>query len=567
MDRDSIPLERRRTMHGMNATGLVALLLLSLSHLPVASSIQTGNLNGTGTAVTLATTHAVDRGNRITSIATQYQSQTPTSTPIIHDIAGNIASDGIYYYQYDAWNRLVQVNLLGEAVIGSDGRVESGEPKDVVARYAYDGLGRLIRKQSAVNTGETYIQSKDLYYDGVRRIQDVIFRPPVGSGLFEPEQGNDEGVIQPPEPEPTQVILGGDPGSVKGNVGYLWTDREYVYDPAGDVDAFICQIDKHNRVMYMLQDANLNVVGLVAGPSTANPSSHPWPAIGTLLEQYVYEPYGKVVKADSFYAHPVNRVGHQGLFFERYDAEFSHHTLAENALGLYYNRNRFYHPGLGRFTTRDPNETGMPILAALAMNGTALDVLFGGFNGQSLYGDGMNLFQYVNSNPVSRRDPSGLFSMLDITATTQYQLDMNGQTADIGMSLLELIAGIAGAVSYQHQMMGSMMGSGASMAGPDFDSMLAVVQGIQTYQNAQFARGIFKAGAAFARAGLGGLVRGGLNLIRKPGCFAAGTLILMSDGSTKAIEDIQPGDIVVCALDASHSTSLVLQLRIVRFSR
>ncbi len=48
-----------------------------------------------------------------------------------------------------------------------------------------------------------------------------------------------------------------------------------------------------NRVMYMLQDANLNVVGLVAGPA---PSTVTWQPVGTLLEQYVYEPYGKVAQ-------------------------------------------------------------------------------------------------------------------------------------------------------------------------------------------------------------------------------------------------------------------------------
>ena len=44
-----------------------------------------------------------------------------------------------------------------------------------------------MRKQSAINKGATDIQSKDFYYDGVRHIQDVIFRPPTDSGLFQPE--------------------------------------------------------------------------------------------------------------------------------------------------------------------------------------------------------------------------------------------------------------------------------------------------------------------------------------------------------------------------------------------
>lgn len=473
---------------------------------------QTGDVYGNGANVTVNTTHFVDHANRIGGIAHDFP---PTNATInMNDVAGNLASDGIYYYQYDAWNRLVQVNEMGTAWLGADGRPSMGQLGPVVARYAYDGLGRLIRKQSAVNTGQTYIQSKDFYYDGVRRIQEVIFRPPLGSGLFEPEHGNDEGIILPSEPiDPTaitQIILGADPGSVKGNVGYLWTDREYVYDPAGDVDAFIYQVDKHNRVMYMLQDANLNVVGLVAGPTTANPTQYPWPAVGTLLEQYVYEPYGKVIKSDSFHVHPVNRVGHQGLFFERYDADFGDQTLAGSANGLYYNRNRFYHPVLGRFTTRDPNESGMPILAALATNGEAIEVAFGGFNGQSLYGDGLNLYAFVKSNPINDNDPAGLFSLLGMTATQQLQMDMNGQTADMGIGILQAMEGLIGQINHQNIILSDMLATSPSQIGNEFDTVLAVFAAIQSARNASLAGGILKAGVKGASLGFRKFAKGTL---------------------------------------------------------
>jgi len=466
---------------------------------------QTGDFYGTGSPVTMTTTHAVDRSNRISAITEQFGSYSPNTTTVIHDIAGNLVSDGLYFYQYDAWNRLVQVSELRALTFDGDGRPESSDAGDVVARYAYDGLGRLIRKQSAVQKGGTYIQSKDFYYDGVRRIQDVIFRPPVQSGLFEPEYGNDEGVINPGGPILPQIIYGEDPGSVSDLNAVVWTDREYVYDPSGDVDAFICQIDWQNRVMYMLQDGNLNVVGLTAGPSTANPTLYPWPSVGTLLEQYVYEPYGKVVKSDNFnHGHPVNRVGHQGLFFERYDAEFGHHTLAENALGLYYNRNRFYHPGLGRFTTRDPNETGMPILAALAMNGTSIDVFFGGFNGQRMYTDGLNLFQYESSNPMNRLDPAGLFSLVDVTATSGFQNDRNAESADAGMTLVQLVGAIIGSQTFKHSMMAAM----AASSGPQFDVLLTAVQRIQSVQTAMLAKGVIKGGAGLLLHGFGKFAKG-----------------------------------------------------------
>jgi hypothetical protein len=40
-----------------------------------------------------------------------------------------------------------------------------------------------------------------------------------------------------------------------------------------------------------------------------------------VLEQYTWEPYGELAAIDrSENPHPNNRVGHQGLFFERLDA-------------------------------------------------------------------------------------------------------------------------------------------------------------------------------------------------------------------------------------------------------
>ena len=80
-------------------------------------------------------------------------------------------------------------------------------------------------------------------------------------------------------------------------------------------------------------------------------------------------------------ATPTSRVGHQGLFFERFYVEpgatVVDPALTPNAAGLYYNRNRWYSPELGRFVQRDPNETATPILTALASNGESLSVLFG----------------------------------------------------------------------------------------------------------------------------------------------------------------------------------------------
>ena len=141
------------------------------------------------------------------------------------------------------------------------------------------------------------------------------------------------------------------------------------------------QIDSNNHVVFVLQDANLNVVALSDIDDF-------------LLEQYAYEPYGVLVSAENFRPHAVNRIGHQGLFFERFDGAYSDLTVDVTNAGLYYNRNRFYSPTLGRFIQRDPNESALPIMAAMAMNGESWSIVTGGLDAQALYGDGMNLYAY-----------------------------------------------------------------------------------------------------------------------------------------------------------------------------
>jgi len=62
-----------------------------------------------------------------------------------------------------------------------------------------------------------------------------------------------------------------------------------------------------------------------------------------------------------------------------------------------------YHAGMGRFLSRDP---GAGSAMRIGAGGPAVG---GGFIPRDQYGDGMNLYQYVSSNPVSHVDPSGLW--------------------------------------------------------------------------------------------------------------------------------------------------------------
>ena len=135
---------------------------------------------------------------------------------------------------------------------------------------------------------------------------------------------------------------------------------------------------------------------------------------GYVVAQYQYEPYGNVAAADDLSVGnppPTNRLGHQGLFFERFYLDpadtLSDPALTPGAVGLYQNRNRWYSPAVGRLTSMDPKATAMPIVTAMAYNAEALDTLLGAFNAAAHYGDGMNLYGYLGANPVNRLDALG----------------------------------------------------------------------------------------------------------------------------------------------------------------
>jgi hypothetical protein len=81
-----------------------------------------------------------------------------------------------------------------------------------------------------------------------------------------------------------------------------------VYGP-DYVDEFAAQVDRYGEVTWFLQDANYNVVALLNED-------------GEVLEQYTWEPYGEPAAIDRVDPdHPNNRVGHQGLFFERLEMD------------------------------------------------------------------------------------------------------------------------------------------------------------------------------------------------------------------------------------------------------
>jgi len=160
---------------------------------------------------------------------------------------------------------------------------------------------------------------------------------------------------------------------------YVWSlryiDAPILRDENKDADGD--STDGSDERIHYLTDANMNVVALVDKNAA-------------VLERYAYDPYGNVtiynadwssMRTSSSYDNPVLYCGYWR------DCES----------GLYHVRYRYYHDRLGRWITRDPLG----------------------------YIDGMSVYGYVEGNPLTHTDPSGLCTnveSLNADIEAQYRL-------------------------------------------------------------------------------------------------------------------------------------------------
>ncbi len=336
-----------------------------------------------GAAGTIALTHAVNGRNELTGI-TVNGAAAPAPR---HDAAGNQTFDGDYFYQYDAWNRLLQVNRAHESA-GPGSPLVLGA---LVKHYTYDGLGRQIQIVSPFAPSGGPRRVERLYYDGIRRVQEVV----------------------------------GDSDSA-GVVSSWSLAREYVWGP-GDgpsgVDELLAQFDGPSglsKPWWILQDGGGDVVAQCE--TTAAGATR-------VVGQWTYHPYGSVATAETLETSaapgsprpPPPHLGHKGLFLDRLDEDLEGPTgpsgpkpprLTPGAKLLVQMRNRAYLPDQGRFLQADPNASAMLTIATGAHSGDPLGVDPDGIDGIDLagrYGDGACLYEYVRSRPGSGSDPLGLF--------------------------------------------------------------------------------------------------------------------------------------------------------------
>lgn len=131
---------------------------------------------------------------------------------------------------------------------------------------------------------------------------------------------------------------------------------EYIY--AGGRDYRLAMINSSGTYYY-----HMNTIASVVGMSNE---------AGQVVERYEYTPYGTPFIYDNDYNElAASQIGNKFFFTGK---------ELDDESDLYYSRSRYYSHILGRFLQRDPIS----------------------------YQDGMNLYQYVGSNPTNYLDPLGL---------------------------------------------------------------------------------------------------------------------------------------------------------------
>ncbi|MCE0498141.1 MAG: RHS repeat-associated core domain-containing protein [Methylacidiphilales bacterium] len=348
--------------------------------LPGANQVRTYGLDGLGnwrngnfttvgsgdTTASTAETRTHNYVNEITGV-TDTTGGTPTTTPFVYDKNGNLVNDGIRKYQYDAFNRLIQI----KSVTGD---------QPVVAAYLYDTLNRRIQKtifNGGLN-GDLTNGKTDYLYDGQQIVEELNDSTGAWTKSYFLGQYVDELLFfaLPAEEAPTVYRVLSD--LLYRSVAIVTTDN--VVTEAYDCDAY------GNTLCY-------------SGP-------------GTDEEWFTDDD----VTTDN----PINTTIFTG---RQFDPESSN---AESQ--IYYYRARYYSPNIGRFLSRDP--LGSPIdirrnaYRLSVINKSLFRLYFGmldpsGNVASSLdrlkrepmrsaeLKQGPNLYWYVDDNPTNWNDPFG----------------------------------------------------------------------------------------------------------------------------------------------------------------
>ncbi len=520
-----------------------------------------------------------------------------------YDAAGSMTFDGEYFYQYDAWNRVVQINRASLASPANpDSAIVFGP---MVKHYTYDGVGRLVRTQSPwpnPDLGGDNVRTERFFYDGIRRIQELVTDPVqnLSAAAMSSSASVQQAAATAVAVSSEELDASAAPASVEAAqaaestpINVTTLAREYVWGPGDNgIDELFAQFDESSKPWWIIQDTGGDIVAVVEVPNAnAAPSST---NLARVAAQWTYDAYGSVVSAEHLFPHPLMHCGHKGMFFDRLDvgvidlvSNSELPRLIPFSHAVYHNRNRLYNPQFGRFMQQDPNATAMALLDG-SHSGRGAGAVALAFSTEERFGDGYNLYQYLASNPSNRSDPMGLswdsFEMVDSylsenagsTAAFMERIGSGAQVAGyVGAVFLSTLpfpitsfAGDIGADILEGKMppelvtarkvLGYIALAGASVfvAKTAYSAGVAAVKYVMTHGFRGTARNLLSGGAGLAKRAWGWLST------RKPKgtpgtcslCFTGSTVVWTITGLVP-IADIQPGDLVLSQDEATCEVS------------
>jgi RHS repeat-associated protein len=265
-----------------------------------------------------------------------------------------LTNDGVYKFEYDAWNRLRKTILT------------DGSDETTIGEYEYYADNRRAKK-TVSDRGEEIVENDGgnttvlCYYCGTG------FQPVGRWNICETRNGSNQTTFQ---------HLWG----TRYTDELIWLEKNGDPTESNDTNPDDQSSESTADTRYFVhQDRNWNVVAL-SEYDTAGTNN------GRIVERYSYTPYGSfvVLKGDSgngeldnvsLTSTVGNPFAHQGLALDQ------EKTSCQN-------RHREYVSPLQRFIQRDPL-TSRPLAGAG-------------------YRDGQSLYAYLGALPVGRRDPSGL---------------------------------------------------------------------------------------------------------------------------------------------------------------
>jgi RHS repeat-associated protein len=189
-------------------------------------------------------------------------------------------------------------------------------------------------------------------------------------------------------------------------------------------DEILARYDSIGRALTYKRDKQGNVVALLGND-------------GSVVEKYRYDAFGQPTVTDNWGNVRAGSI-HENRFM------FTGREWIKE-LGIYDYRNRFYHPGLGRFLQSDP--LGLQTEGVKLTAGEKA-LFFGGQAPEAFSSSEMNLYRYCGDDPVDNSDPLGLadsvtieFSpedpkILNFAPVSQKYLDSVGGNNNKALSLM-----------------------------------------------------------------------------------------------------------------------------------